>query len=263
MADRLPLELVQHIVQLSIPSPASPLSYILRTAGHPTRALQGESDTESAGSAVAGYNDTGASEGLGDWLSFNKVTLSSHPASLLPNLVELRIFEIELDPPNKRAFRVSDMRELVSPRAFAANPRTVIDIEAFADCFNMYGPDFLSTVRNLRLHPHASFGDARDTDWPAFVELEDVLFLESILTEDFAPELSLVILPTSVKPSSLCASEDTISADAISDLITARGRHRVEVIFEPTPHPFFDSQTSPEFWRRRSAVRQQEKAQSD
>ncbi|BGP20515.1 hypothetical protein JCM10213v2_008676 [Rhodosporidiobolus nylandii] len=72
-----------------------------------------------------------------------------------------------------------------------------------------------------------------------------------------APNLRTLILPSFANLSRLPLKQSD-AWPAIQTLVSACESRGIDVVFEPTPHPYYDSLVSPEFWRRCKALKAKE-----
>ncbi|BGP20570.1 hypothetical protein JCM10213_003830 [Rhodosporidiobolus nylandii] len=139
-------------------------------------------------------------------------------------------------------------------------PRVLLDVDLseFEGSFDM--PPFLPTdVVQLRLHAAPRlFG--RYGFWPQQSIVSKAMdALTNGMRQNLWPHLKVVYAPVE-----LAKCDKGPYVDEIVAFLAQCRCANVEVIFEPTPHPYYDSLVSPEFWRRCKALKakeEEEKAQ--
>ncbi|GAA5987132.1 hypothetical protein JCM11641_006437 [Rhodosporidiobolus odoratus] len=262
MLSRLPLELVQYIVQLSLPSTTSPLTVRDRqdtlvmlckkkSITMDEEVLNQAEDGDQGHRVKIIYVNDVCSEMFTSRRDRSEVASSSRMASLLPNLAEARITDREIDLADLAAFpnlqqlilsnsiatasstaTLPALRELLHMCNFfrqlwrhvpshlspnlVANPRSMVDFEAFHSASSNPSNLILSGIRNIRLNPHAECG-AQEKARSADVTVDLVLPLAEIVAQGHAPDLTFVILPTNLQPSLRYDTFDP-AADAFSEL---------------------------------------------
>ncbi|BGP20488.1 hypothetical protein JCM10213_007645 [Rhodosporidiobolus nylandii] len=114
----------------------------------------------------------------------------------------------------------------------------------------------LAQATHVRLYAHAGRGAISSLDMeraPAVAtEIARLLFF---LAADILPSLSFLIIPQAPRDGAGQGSLAQLACDTLLAECAARG---IEVIFEPSPHPHYDSIVSPLFWRRCKALKAKE-----
>ncbi|BGP20502.1 hypothetical protein JCM10213_007659 [Rhodosporidiobolus nylandii] len=180
----------------------------------------------------------------------------SFVGDLLPRLRYLSIDGtdyLELDPSQSAAPSFLDSRCLVdfSPASLAVHG-------------NFLDPASASAVQ-ARINPFAN----RPTVTPdpysyystqAIAVQAQLDSLEVLLNDNILSRLKLLIFPSDFRD--VAAGDPAVDAVLRRTLALCESRG-IEMVFEPTPHPYYDSLISPEFWRMCKALKTKEEEQAE
>ncbi|GAA6039755.1 hypothetical protein JCM8097_004203 [Rhodosporidiobolus ruineniae] len=230
MLDRLPLELVQQIVFLTLPSSSSFTKY--RERQDPLLAL---CFTSRALCAVA------------QPVLFESVNLESDKAvdSFL-EVVETnkglgeRVKALRIEGDTKTWYEDGP----VVLGRFCEPCKSVAEIVVFQGIVDLCC---------LEAFPTLDFSTVDAKHWELAVDLVDMLGDRGAM-----PKLSSVVFPTAFDSHSFQASAPSCSTLQKFEALCAS--RNIELIFEDLPHPYYDSFISPEFVRRCKAVKAKEAA---
>ncbi|GAA5982965.1 hypothetical protein JCM11641_006899 [Rhodosporidiobolus odoratus] len=233
MLDRLPLELVQHVVQLSLPSETSPVTYRPRQD-----TLVALCETKKALGSIAKP------------LLYEVIRIRSSAvlAKLVKSLdatalgVHTRAIYISGLEERDRVFQ-QQRTELNVLGRFKALLRLVLSHVSL----EVEWSRILAGCCHVRYNPYAWHGtidSERHAD--VFALVDDIMDLEDRIKEGEVPHLSTLILPSALRHAQIPCDD----MDVLQTLLTTCTSHQVEVIFEDLPHPYYDSFISPAFSRR-------------
>ncbi|GAA5988478.1 hypothetical protein JCM11641_007163 [Rhodosporidiobolus odoratus] len=140
--------------------------------------------------------------------------------------------------------------------ALIACPHTLMDCASFGMLFvDGDHRTYLALAQPVRLYPYAECGDATEVVWPVEDTLTRVHTLKDTIGQGGAPLLSTLILPSTLRPGTATQAATEASLPILKLLDTCTN-HDIEVVFEPTPHPCYDSLISPHHWRKCKALKE-------
>ncbi|GAA5991712.1 hypothetical protein JCM11641_001953 [Rhodosporidiobolus odoratus] len=141
-----------------------------------------------------------------------------------------------------------DMLDVFSLQYLATYPCALIDFSTFrTNLLDAPQRNSLSTMHSARFNPYAGVSDLLEVNLNPEYSSDEVLGLATILAQGRAPQLSLLVLPLDFK------SEH--DQEEVARFLSFLADHQIEVVFESTPHPFYDSHVSAGHLTRRETAR--------